>query len=587
LPRKTPGEYKLTAQIEATYAGGPVVCLAIQARGRSYKLHAERPRFVLARDRVLAPRADAIGPDGTPIDVDPAGSPVLSRISIVGGLETTAGYHDECGGWSDGYDAIAERMCAALAEGDVLLTVDSPGGAVIGLAECVDSILAAKARHGRKITTIIGPGMGASAGAWLPIALTDPGELYITRSSMMGSIAARASHVNEAGALALAGVEITDIASLPGKIALSPNRAPTAAGLSRATRDVMIAHRAFVSAVALARGLSVKAIEAIDGDMLTGSAAVAAGLADAVAPVEDVERWALYRAATPGAAMADDTKAEGEMPPGKPGESPAEKASECKRCGEMPGDEARYCMKCGTKVGAEMPDEDPEDDEAPESSKPAARLAPTGATAATMLGLRSDASEVAIKTALAAVLSERDHVRKVLGASDLHSVKGKLRAQAEDVAEGVKAKRDLAKERAANEKRERIDGLLALSARLGATNPELSRGSLIRDVMGKDDADNDVVIGIEPNPSSLIANAPIKEFRSYVASKLANAGEPRADSPFEAARDAARERATGATVTQADLETAQRFGRDPKDVAASRAALFPTSTGAPRALIGG
>ena len=154
MPRKTPGSYRVTPEIEAAYAGGPVVCLAIQARGRSYRLHADRPAYVRARDVVLAPRADAIGPDGTPIDVDPAGSPILSRVSIVGALETTAGYHDECGGWSDGYDAIAERMCAALTEGDVLLMIDSPGGAVIGLQECVDAILACKAMYARRITVI-------------------------------------------------------------------------------------------------------------------------------------------------------------------------------------------------------------------------------------------------------------------------------------------------------------------------------------------------------------------------------------------------------------------------------------------------
>jgi predicted Zn finger-like uncharacterized protein len=48
----------------------------------------------------------------------------------------------------------------------------------------------------------------------------------------------------------------------------------------------------------------------------------------------------------------------------------------CKRCGEMPGEEARYCAKCGEAVGAEFPAKDePEEDDAPESSKPGARLA--------------------------------------------------------------------------------------------------------------------------------------------------------------------------------------------------------------------
>jgi len=347
----------------------------------------------------------------------------------------------------------------------------------------------------------------------------------------------------------------------------------------------MIAHRAFVGAVAAARGISVKAVEALDGDMLTGSAAVAAGLADAVAPVEDVERWALYRAAG-DRAMAEDTKAGGEMPPEKPGESPAD-ASGCKRCGEMPGDEARYCAKCGEKVGAEMPAEDPEDDDAPESSKPAARLAPTGGSVATMLGLRADASEPTIKTALADLLSEARHVRGVLK-TDASGVRGALKALSENAARSAKLGADLKAERKANETRERTDHLLALSNRLGLTDPSLSRSELLEDVLGADAAGNEVVIGVRPKPGNPIANAPIADLRAYAAGKLANVSAEAA-SPFAPGEDDARTRAdkAAANVTAADRETAQRTGRKPEDVAASRRALFPNANGAPRALIGG
>lgn len=586
LAQKRPGEYRLTAQIEATFAGGPVVCLAIQARGRSYKLHAERPRFVLARDRVLAPRADAIGPDGTPIDVDPAGSPVLSRISITGALETVAGYHGECGGWSDGYDAIAERVCAAMVEGDVLLSFsECPGGAVIGLPECVDAILAYKAMYQRRITVMVGPGMAASAGYWLAATLADPGELYITRSSMAGSVGARSAHGNEAGALALAGVEVTDFAYPAGKIALSPNRAPTATGVARGERDVMAAFEAFASAVSTARPmLSRKAIVRLDADMLTGSAAVAAGLADAVAPVEDVERWALYRAASSGDQAMSETKAEGEMPPEKPGESPAG-ASGCKRCGTMPGEDAQYCAKCGLKMGAEMPPEDPNEEDAPESSKPAARLATHGASVATMIGLRADASDPAVKTALAAILSERDHVRKVLGASDLHSVKGKLRAMSEDVAMGIKAAASLKSERKANEARERMDHLLALSA---AEIPGCSRGELIEDVVGANEAGEPIVTGIRPKPGNPIANAPIADLRAYATGKLANA--PAVErSPYqpdeEAAKKPAAEQSTKGLENDPAVKQAVAAGVPLADAIASHLRNFPAKTptmGAPR-----
>ena len=62
-------------------------------------------------------------------------APSLVRVDLSGPLEQRAGYHDPCGGWSDGHDAIAERLCEAFASGDVLLVVDSPGGAAAGLQQ--------------------------------------------------------------------------------------------------------------------------------------------------------------------------------------------------------------------------------------------------------------------------------------------------------------------------------------------------------------------------------------------------------------------------------------------------------------------
>lgn len=282
--------------------------------------------------------------------------------------------------------------------------------------------------------------------------------------------------------------------------------------------------------------------------------------------------------------MADESKAGGEMPPEKPGASAAADKCACSKCGDdMPG-EARYCAKCGTKNKAMDPDDD--EDDAPESSKPGARLPSAGATVASMLGLRADASDLAVKTALASLLNERDHVRKALGASDAHGVKGKLQAMAEDVREGVKAKQDLVKVRAASEKRERKDLLLAL---VGASLPGLTRGELIRDVIATVDG-KDVAIDIEPNPDHPIANAPIKQLRAYAASKLANVSAKN-ESPFAPGEDDARTRAdrlsATAAVTDKDREAAQRTGRTPEDVAASRRAMFPTTSGAPRATTGG
>lgn len=228
------------------------------------------------------------------------------------------------------------------------------------------------------------------------------------------------------------------------------------------------------------------------------------------------------------------------MPPEKPGEKPA--ASGCKRCGEMPGEDARYCAKCGEAVGVEMPaKEEPKDPDAPPDSEAARALAARagGATVATMLGLRADASEPAVKTALSALLSEVRHVRGVLK-TDAAGVRGALKAVVEDAGRSVKLGADLKTERKANETRERMDHLLALSA---AEIPGCSRGELIEDVLAKD-ANGEViepacVVGIRPKPGNPTANAPIADLRAYAAGKLANA-PPRERSPYQPSEEAAK-----------------------------------------------
>jgi protease-4 len=538
-----------------------VLCLAAEGVGRTYRLRAERPRF--DRDRDLRHRADVIGPDGTAVDVAPLGPPAFAVVRIYGPLEQRAGHHDPCSGWTDGYDAIYERFCDAFEESDVLLVIDSPGGAVLGLPECVDGILRAKEAKGRKVTTVIN-GMAGSAGYWLASTLTDPGELYITLSSLAGSIGARSCHVNEAGALAMEGCEVTDFAYPPGKIALSPNRALSDVGKARGERDVMEAFDAFVSAVSSARPwLSRKAIVALDADMLTGRKAVASGLVDSLASVEEVEAWALARA---GGDMEDPEKDKPGEGAGAGGGAPAEPeggtAKFCQDCGGTLTPGAKFCASCGHALMAE----DPEEDEGmPESSKPGATIQ-RGGTVASMLGLRPHASDAAIKAALAPVLAFRDHTIKALGATDLDSARGKLRATIEDAKQGVKAAKDVRALRAQIDAKERIDLCLRLA---NAGLPEFPRGNCVLDLV------NDAGKAIGMEPGALFKHMPLAELRGFVAGKIENASPGAAAverNPFEPDAKKA-ETSAGLKITEHDRQIAARTGSTPEQVASTRTAL--------------
>ena len=282
-----------------------MVCLDARAIGRSHRLHATRPGPEHNRPVY---RADVIGAQGSVLDVTPtdAQEPMLTRVDISGVLEQRAGYHEPCAGYTDGHDAIAERLCAAFTEGDVLLVTDSPGGAHAGLQEAVRTALDAKAEHGRRVTAWVGE-MCGSAAAWWALALAD--EVFLPESGIIGSIGARAAHCSIAGALEKEGVSVTYFAApSASKVAFAEELPLSEEGKARGERDVWIAYEAFERAVCegpvgMRHGLNPEKLRALDADALTGQRAVDQGLADGVASLKDVMLYALALASSQEASM--------------------------------------------------------------------------------------------------------------------------------------------------------------------------------------------------------------------------------------------------------------------------------------------
>lgn len=293
MAAKQPRSYQLSSALVASSVGAGVVCLAPAGMGRTYRLHASRPgpernRFVTRSD---------IGtdlPSGAAHVIAPV-APLLTRVDISGPLEQRAGYHDPCSGWSDGHDAIAERLCAAFASGDVLLVVDSPGGAAAGLQQAAARALKAKLHHGRRVTVFADEMIG-SAAMWWTSVLGD--ELFLPEAGQVGSIGARGGHESIAGLLEKEGRAVTYFTwPNDGKIAFAPELPLGEIGKARGTRDVSIAGEAFCAAVCGgAIGLRYKldrdGVIALGADMLTGANAVGL-LADGVATFEEVTAYAL------------------------------------------------------------------------------------------------------------------------------------------------------------------------------------------------------------------------------------------------------------------------------------------------------
>lgn len=298
----------------------------------------------------------------------------------MGPLEQRAGYHDACGGWSDGHDAIAERLCEAFAIGDVLLVMDTPGGAVAGLEQGIARARAAKAKYGRRCTVQADEQIGSAGIAWA-YGIAD--EIYGPPHSQFGSIGARGGHQSIAGMLAREGIEVTFFAwPNEGKVALASEKPLSDIGRERATRDIALFGEWFAglvetSAIGQRRGLTRDVIVALGADVLTGQAAVDAGLADGVATLEEVTAYALQMAERGGEGETNmpGLRAEGDEKPDKdkPDAGRAEgdekpEEQKCSACGAARVGVGGFCAGCGKAFAEDEPEA--EDDEPPPSSKP-------------------------------------------------------------------------------------------------------------------------------------------------------------------------------------------------------------------------
>lgn len=474
----------------AAHAGGSVVCLDLSASGRTFRLHAARP------ESYETIRADVIDWQGMALSVDPIQGdvPTVAVIEIRGPLEQRAGYHSECGGWADGHDAIADRLCAALADpliGAIMLVVDSPGGAAAGLQEAVARVLRAKEANPKRIIGFAQE-MIASAAFWWVACVCD--ENYAPASGQVGSIGARSAHGSVAGQLAKEGVEVTFFAWPPGKIALAAELPISELGKARGDRDVRACAEEFMAAVGAARGLSHDDLMTLDADCLSGASAVAAGLVDGIATYEEVLDYALTLASGAGensmGIRAEGDEPEKKAPPGgdddgeqeAEGEEPSTACSSCKMANEP---NAKFCDQCGASMAAVVASEDGEED-GPPSSKPSpkpgatARAPRTPVTLASLAGLRPGASTPAIISALAPRVAVFDHAAKLAGTSNPMQVIGSLSALAEDAKRGVEAENNLRIEQKKAAKAERWQLCKQLTS---AMVPGYERGRVFLDLV--------------------------------------------------------------------------------------------------------
>jgi signal peptide peptidase SppA len=162
--------------------------------------------------------------------------------------------------------------------GAILISIDSPGGSVYGVAEAADLILAAREK---KPIVALANSLAASAAYWLGCCAS---QLYCTPSGEVGSIGVWQAHMDFSGAMADAGIAVTLISAGKFKTEGNPYQP-----LDEDAQDFMQSrvddyYADFTGAVAAARNTDVQTVinGMGQGRVLGASAAKKAGMIDGV-----------------------------------------------------------------------------------------------------------------------------------------------------------------------------------------------------------------------------------------------------------------------------------------------------------------
>jgi len=223
-------------------------------------------------------------------DADP-GYDVLggaALIKVVGTLVQKSGSVRPWSGMT-GYDGLRQAFLTAMVDPAVQMVVfdiDSPGGEVSGCFDLVDTIY--EARGQKPIAAVLNE--FAFSAAYAIASAVDPGRIYVPRTGGTGSIGVIAMHVDWSEAIAKAGLKPTLI-TYGDKKADGRSEIPLSdSALADLQSDIDTLGVMFVETVARNRGLSVKAVRAMQAATYLGAEGVRAGLADAVMAPSDAFR---------------------------------------------------------------------------------------------------------------------------------------------------------------------------------------------------------------------------------------------------------------------------------------------------------
>lgn len=232
----------------------------------------------------------------------------ISVVSVIGPLSQRS---ETFCGWIDGYDSIATRVSDELDDPEIagmVLRLDSPGGDVAGLEDCVRRICEARDRTGKPLAVYVDE-YAASAAYWLAAGVQNAG-VYAPRSAAVGSVGVYTILADETKALEQEGLSIQLVRDPPGKDAANPADPVPDVALARAQAEVAAHAARFYNAVAVARGMNAAEVRALNAATMLAEPALAAGLIDGISNLAEVEALVAAKAAEQARASSANRMAE-------------------------------------------------------------------------------------------------------------------------------------------------------------------------------------------------------------------------------------------------------------------------------------
>jgi capsid assembly protease len=203
----------------------------------------------------------------------------VALIPIEGILSKRMGLFQQiCGGTS--YTKLQQDVAQALGDPQVsgiILTIDSPGGAIDGVEAAGDAIFSARSQ--KPIVAYV-DGMACSAAYWLASAASS---VYVgSDADQVGSIGVIVEHVDTSIAEHQRGVRYTDITAGRYKAVGSQHRPLSSDDRNTIQDQLDHVYGIFVDTVARNRGTDAKTVlsKMADGRVFLGQRAIAAGLVD-------------------------------------------------------------------------------------------------------------------------------------------------------------------------------------------------------------------------------------------------------------------------------------------------------------------